>query len=46
MQIMVQRLAYPQWFTFEQELSDFEEDYIKYREEFVTTIFTNIASVP
>jgi hypothetical protein len=43
---MVQRLAYPAWFTFEAELSDYEEDYIKYREEFVTTIFTNIASVP
>lgn len=46
MQVMVQRLAYPTWFTFESELSDFEEDYIKYREEFVTTIFTNIAMVP
>ena len=43
---MVNRLAYPTWFSFEQELSDFEEDYLKYREEFVTTIFTNIASVP
>ena len=46
MQVMVQRLAYPAWFTFGTELSDYEEDYIKYREEFVTTIFTNIASVP
>lgn len=43
---MVKRLAYPAWFTFESDLSDFEEDYVKYREEFVTSIFTNIASVP
>lgn len=42
------RLAYPVWLKFKNtdDLSEEEEDYLKYREELVTNIFSNIANIP
>jgi hypothetical protein len=44
--VTILRLQYPVWYQFkEEDKSDFEEDYYRYREEMVTNLFTNIASI-
>lgn len=42
---MVERLTYPRWFRFETPLNDYEEEFVKYREELVVNIFGNMATI-
>lgn len=42
--VALSRLTYPRWFKFKKDdMSDYEEDYLKYRDELVTNIFSNLA---
>ena len=43
--VVVERLTYPQWFTFKVDLSDYEEEFVKYRDELVINIFGNMALI-
>jgi hypothetical protein len=48
LKITVNRMAYPMWFKFKntEDLSEEEEDYLRYREEMAPNIFSNIAMIP
>jgi hypothetical protein len=40
------RASFTRWFQFkEDDLTDYEEDYLRYREELVSSLFNNIATV-
>jgi hypothetical protein len=47
--VSTSRICYPKWFKFRNDISEnteFEEDYLKYREELVINIFANLLDIP
>ena len=40
------RLCYPKWYKFNSDTpTEYEDDFLKYREELVVSIFTNLANI-
>ena len=47
--VSTSRICYPKWFKFrnnQEDNNEFEDDYIKYREELAMNIFANLAAIP
>jgi hypothetical protein len=47
--VSTSRICYPKWFKFRNDPEDqneFEEDFLRYREELAINIFANLASIP
>ena len=47
--VVTSRICFPKWFKFRGNLEDnteYEDDFLKYREELAINIFSNLASIP
>jgi len=47
--VSTSRICFPKWFKFRgnpEENTEYEDDFLKYREELAINIFSNLASIP